>query len=98
MKLLLAIQPTVKLDPDPGKFPGGGIVQDFADGIAGVGLTAVVAIFAFGAVMWALSPRGGNVGFTSEGKSRVLAAAVAALLIAGAPAFINFFIGLAQDI
>lgn len=98
MKLFAALAPTVNLDPDPDKFPGGGIVQNLADGIAGIGLTIVLGAFAFGAVMWTLSPRGGNVGFTSEGKSRVVIAAIAAVLIAGAPDFINFFIGLAQDI
>lgn len=98
MNLLLALAPTVKLNPDPSELPGQGVWQGLVNGIAGVALLACVAIFAIGAVMWALSTRGGNVAFSSQGKATVVVAAVAALLIGGADGFINFFIELGQRI
>jgi uncharacterized membrane protein len=98
VKVLLVLQPTVKLNPDPSKLPGGGVWQGLVNGIAGLALIACVAIFVVGAVMWALSSRGGNVAFSSQGKATVLIAATAALLIGGADAIINFFIDLGQQI
>jgi hypothetical protein len=98
VKVLVALQPTVKLDPDPSKIVGGDVAQRLADGIAGLGLIACVGALAYGAVMWTLSTRGNNVSFTSEGKTKVLVAAVASLLIAGAPDIINYCIELAQAI
>lgn len=98
MNTVLALAPTVKLDPDPSKIVGGDVVQQIADGFAGLGLIACVAALVYGAVMWTLSARGGNVTFTSEGKTKVLVAAAAALLIAGAADIINYCIELAKAI
>lgn len=99
MKVLLALDPTVKLDPDPTKFIGGRVIQRIADGVAGQGLVLCVAILTFGAVMWALGGgRGNNVALGADGKTRVVIAAFAALLIAASPAIINFCIELGGQI
>ena len=98
MKVFVALAPTVTLDPDPSKFIGGRVIQRIADGLAGQGLILCVAIFAFGAVMWALSGRGNNVALGADGKTRVIIAAFAALLIAASPAIINFCIELGGQI
>lgn len=98
MNTLLALAPTVKLDPDPSKFIGGGVIQRIANGLAGQGLIICLAVFAFGAVLWALSGRGSNVSIGADGKTRVILAAFAALLIAASPAIINFCIQLGSQI
>ncbi len=98
MNVALVLQPEVRLDPDINNLPGGHVAQEIADGIAGYGIVACVAIFVVGAVMWAMSSRGGNVAYASHGRTVSLYAVAAALLIGGAPAIVNFFIGLGRQI
>ena len=55
------------------------------------GLISAVAGIAISAVVWALSAHNGNSHYASKGKTGVLVAAAAAMLIGGADAIVAFF-------
>lgn len=80
----------VQLNPDPGKLPGGSVLGDLTNGIAGFALVACLVGLVVGAAMWALGSNSNNYNQTLVGKRAVLVCAMAALLIGGAAAIINF--------
>lgn len=88
---LLALAPTVKLNPDADKLPGRNVLQGLTNGIAGFGLYACLAIMVIGAVTWAVAARADNYQRTAQGKTAVAVAAFAALIIGGGDDIINFF-------
>ena len=88
---LAALAPKVKLNPNAENLPGSNVLQNLTNGIAGFALYACVAIMVIGAVTWAVAARADNFQRTAQGKQAVIVAGVAALLIGGADAIINFF-------
>lgn len=95
---LAALAPKVKLNPNAENLPGSNVLQNLTNGIAGFALYACVAIMVIGAVTWAVAARADNFQRTAQGKQAVIVAAVAALLIGGGDAIINFFYGAGQQI
>jgi hypothetical protein len=91
--LLILAQGAVELDPDPSKFPGGGVLQSLTNGVAGLALIICLLGLVVGASMWALGSNSNNFQQTVNGKRAVVVSGVAALLIGAAPALINFFFG-----
>lgn len=91
MKTLLTLAQQVKLDPDPSKFPGGGVLETLTNGIAGLALIVCLLGLVVGAGMWALGSNSSNFQQTVTGKRAVLISGVAALLIGAAAPLINFF-------
>ncbi len=94
----LALAPTVRLNPNADNLPGGNVLQSLTNGIAGFALLACVAIMVMGAVTWAVATRSDNYQRTAQGKQAVAVAALAALIIGGGDAIINFFYGAGQRI
>lgn len=88
------IIPTVTVDPDPQKLPGGQVIQQLLDGLAGWAVLGSLAAMFIGAIVWALGSHGGNYSAANKGKTAVLVAAATALLAGAAPALINFFTNL----
>jgi hypothetical protein len=88
MNMLLYAQ--VRLNPDPDKLPGGNVLGALTDGLAGFALIFCLIGLVAGAGMWALGSNSNNYNQTMVGKRAVVIAAVAALLIGGAAAIINF--------
>ena len=81
----------VKASPDTSKLPGGNVLQDLTNGIAGWALIlALVGLFV-GAIVWALGAHSQNWHHTHMGKRAVLVSALAAMIIGAAPAIVNFF-------
>jgi Family of unknown function (DUF6112) len=87
-KSLLLAQ--VKLDPDPDKLPGGNVLADLTNGIAGFALIFCLVGLVVAAGLWALGSNSNNYSQSLIGKRAVVICAFAALLIGGAAAIINF--------
>jgi Family of unknown function (DUF6112) len=81
----------VKLNPDPDKLPGGGVLADLTNGLAGFALIFCLVGLVVGAGVWALGSNSNNYNQSLIGKRAVAVSAGAALLIGGAAAIINFF-------
>ena len=80
----------VNLNPDPDELPGGNVLSSLTDGLAGFALVFCLIGLVVGAGMWALGSNSSNYNQTLVGKRAVVISAVAALLIGGAAAIINF--------
>ena len=80
----------VNLNPDPDELPGGNVLSALTDGLAGFALVFCLIGLVVGAGMWALGSNSSNYNQTLVGKRAVVISAVAALLIGGAAAIINF--------
>lgn len=98
MKGITFLAQKVDLDPDPGKLPGGDVLKSLTDGIAGFGLMICLIGLVVGAAMWGLGSTSSNYQQTFVGKRAFAVSALAALLIGGAAAIINFFYGAGQKI
>ena len=80
----------VNLNPDPDELPGGNVLSALTDGLAGFALVFCLIGLVVGAGMWAMGSNSSNYNQTLVGKRAVVISAVAALLIGGAAAIINF--------
>jgi hypothetical protein len=83
--------PLVSVNPNPGDLPGGDVIQQLLDGLAGWALFGSLAALLISAIVWALGANSGNYHATGRGKTGVLVSALCALLVGAAPALINFF-------
>lgn len=88
----------VNLNPDPDGLPGGDVLQELTDGIAGFSLVVCLIGLVLGAAMWGIGSTSSNYQQTFVGKRAFAVSALAALLIGGAAAIINFFYGAGQSI
>jgi hypothetical protein len=88
----------VDLNPNPGGLPGSEVLQGFVDGLGFWGLLASLACLVAGAVMYAFGALSTNSRAASVGKSGAVGAVVAALLIGGAAALVQFFYGAGGNI
>ena len=81
----------VDVNPNPSDLPGGNVIQQLLDGLAGWALFGSLAALLISAIVWALGANGGNYHAANKGKTGVLVAAITALLVGAAPALVNFF-------
>ena len=81
----------VAIHPDPSNLPGGHVIQQLLDGLAGWALFGSLAAMFISAIVWALGANSGNYHAAGRGKTGVLVSALTALLVGAAPALINFF-------
>ena len=88
----------VNLNPNPNELPGGDVLQNLTDGIAGFSLVVCLIGLVVGAAMWGIGSTSSNYQQTFVGKRAFAVSALAALLIGGAAAIINFFYGAGQSI
>ncbi|HLN17731.1 MAG TPA: DUF6112 family protein [Acidimicrobiales bacterium] len=89
--VLLAAGGGVSLNPDPNQLPGGGTLQNLADGIGSWALIAALVGMVVGAAVWALGSHSQNYHQSMAGRRAVLVSGLAALIIGAAPPIINFF-------
>ena len=82
----------VSVDPDPSGLPGSEVLQDLVNGLAFWMLLAALAGVLIGAGVWSLASHGNNHHWASRGRSGALVSALAALIIGGAGAIVNFFV------
>ena len=88
----------VSLTPSPGQLPGGGTLQQLANGIGGWALILSLVGLVVGAAAWALGSHSQNYQQSFIGRRTVLVSGLAALLIGAAPALINFFFHTGQAV
>jgi hypothetical protein len=85
-------------EPNPNNLPGGHVIQQLIDGLAGWALFGSLAALLISAIVWALGANSGNYHAAGRGKTGVLISAVTALLVGAAPALINFFNSLGHQV
>jgi hypothetical protein len=81
----------VTLTPSMTALPGGGTLQDLANGLGAWALVAALIGLVIGAAAWALGVHAQNFQQSMVGRRAVLVSGLAALLIGAAPPIINFF-------
>lgn len=81
----------VQLNPDTASLPGGAVLQQFVNGVGGWALVLALAALVLSAAAWALGANSQNYQYVQNGKRGVMYAALAAVLIGGSAAIINFF-------
>lgn len=90
--LLLATSTNVNLDPSQtNDLPGTGVLDNLASGVGHWALIASVVGVIIGGIMWAFGHFSHNYQQSYNGRRGLVVSAVAALLIGGANAIINFF-------
>lgn len=82
----------VQVDPDPAGLPGSDVLQDLVNGLAFWMLLAALAGVLIGAGVWSLASHSNNHHWASRGRSGALVSALAAMVIGGASAIVNFFV------
>lgn len=98
MRGALLLAQRVDLDPNPNELPGGHVLESLTNGIAGFSLIFCLIGLVIGAAMWGLGSTSSNYQQTFIGKRAFAVSALAALLIGGAAAIINFFYGAGSKI
>ena len=88
----------VDVNPNPGDLPGGAVIQQLMDGLAGWALFGSLAALLISAIVWALGANSGNYHAAGRGKTGVLVSGLTALLVGAAPALINFLNQLGQKV
>lgn len=91
MKGLVTLAQRVNLNPDPGNLPGGDVLQNLTNGIAGFALIFCLIGLVLSAGLWALGSNSNNYQQTFVGKRGFAVCAMGSLLIGAAAAIINFF-------
>ncbi|HLH99601.1 MAG TPA: DUF6112 family protein [Acidimicrobiales bacterium] len=90
---LTALLTSVTISPQGNDLPGTRELQRLADGVASWALIAAMVGIVVGAVLWAFGHYSQNYQQAYNGRRGVIVSALAALLMSGAPAIINFFVG-----
>lgn len=98
MQGMVTLAQRVSLDPNPRNLPGGEVLSTLTDGIAGFALIFCLIGLVVGAGLWGLGSTSNNYQQTFIGKRAFGVSVLAALLIGGAAAIINFFYGAGQNI
>jgi hypothetical protein len=80
--------------PNTTGLPGLSTLSHIVGALLAAGLIAAVAGVALSAIVWVLGNHSGNPSLAGRGKTGVLVAVVAALLIGGANILVDFFSGL----
>lgn len=96
--MLESVLGLVNLRPDPSGLPGGNVLQNLTNGIAGFALILCLMGLVIGAALWGLGSNSSNFQQTLVGKRACGVCALAALLIGAAAAIINFFYGAGQSV
>lgn len=77
--------------PNTTGLPGIGAIKDIVGGLLTLGLVAAVAGVALASIFWAIGSHSSNPHMAGRGKTGVLVALAAAMLIGAANTLVNFF-------
>jgi MFS family permease len=91
--VLLPMSSSVQLTPDLSQMPEPLVIQHLANGVGAWALIAAMLGVVVGAVMWAFGHYSQNYQQAYNGRRGVLVSGLAAVLIGGAPAIVNFLVG-----
>jgi MFS family permease len=95
---LLRSNNPVTFNPDANNLPGLPVIDKLTSGLEGWALIAATIGILVGAIVWAFGHYSQNYQQAYNGRRGVLLSAAAAILIAGAPAIVNFFVGQGSQI
>jgi len=84
--------------PNSTGLPGISTLSDMVGALLTVGLIACVAGLVLAAIVWAIGSHSSNPHLAGRGKSGVLVAFVAAVLIGGANVLVDFFVATGKGI
>jgi hypothetical protein len=84
--------------PAPTDLPGFSVFQRLTNGLDGWALIAAIVGIIIGAVMWAFGHYSQNWQQSYNGRRGVIASALAAILIGGAPYIVKFFVGMGSTL
>jgi MFS family permease len=90
--------PDLQVSPSGSTLPGGNQLQLLINGLALWALIAALAGMLVGAVMWAVGHHSSNYQQAYSGRKGVLVSGAAAMVIGAAPALINYFFSLGQQV
>ncbi|ADU49592.1 DUF6112 family protein [Intrasporangium calvum] len=87
----MRLLPTVDVTPNTNGLPGLAAIEKVVGALLTFGLVAAVAGIAVSAVAWAIGSSSSNPHIAGRGKTGVIVAGVAAMLIGAANTLITFF-------
>jgi hypothetical protein len=82
---------SVNVTPNTTGLPGIAELQHIVGALLTVGVIAALAGLVIAAIVWAVGNHSANPALAGRGKTGVLVACVAAILVGGADTLINFF-------
>ncbi len=88
----------VTLAPNVTSLPGGDLLQQVTNGIAGWALMIALIGLIVGAGMWAIGSHSNNYQQSYSGRKAVIASGGAAVVIGAAPTLVNFFFHAGQGV
>jgi hypothetical protein len=83
---------TADISPNSNGLPGISSLSNIVGALLTIGLIACVAGLVIAAIVWAIGTHSSNPHLGSRGKTGVLVALVAAMLIGGANVLVDFFV------
>ena len=86
------MRPTVDIPPNSNGLPGIVALEQIVGALLTVGLIAAVAGVALSAIAWAIGSHSSNPHVAGKGKTGVLVAGAAAMLIGAANTLVTFFV------
>jgi hypothetical protein len=91
---MLPTAPAILADVSPNTtgLPGISSLSNIVGALLSIGLIACVAGLVIAAIVWAIGSHSSNPSLASRGKTGVLVALVAAILIGGANVLVDFFV------
>jgi len=91
--MLLTLVPILgDVSPNTTGLPGINTISSIVGALLTIGLISCVAGLVLAAIVWVIGSHSSNPNLASRGKSGVLVALVAALLIGGANVLVDFFV------
>lgn len=86
------------VSPNSTGLPGIQSINDIVGALLTIGLIACVAGLVIAAIVWAIGSHSSNPSLAGRGKTGVLVALVAAILIGGANVLVDFFVTTGQGL
>lgn len=94
--LLAATAPGISVSPDPSGLPGTATLEHLLGGLQFDAVLAAIAAMIISAAVWALAAHSNNYQSASKGRSALLAAAGAALVIGFGPVLVQALFSIGQ--
>jgi len=87
------MRPSVDIQPNSNGLPGIAALEQIVGALLTIGLITAVAGVALSAIAWAIGSHSSNPHVAGKGKTGVLVAGAAAMLIGAANTLVTFFAG-----
>src|SRR4051794_13086233 len=95
---VIAVLAGVSASPDPKGLPGSSVAEKLVNGLFFYTLIGCLAGLLVSVLVWVFSSRAQNYHHAAVGRQGTMVAAFGSLIAGAAPALINFFQGLGQQV